>query len=370
MSTVGRPSERSDERRLRLERLRSRLGEEALDGLVVSAPGNVFYLSGFRGSSGALLITADRQMLLSDFRYRLQAREQAREFEFVEVERKVIAGAGAEAVRARVKRLGFDPAHLSCELRDQLAGAAEGVELAPRAGLVEALRAVKSPEEVGRIAEAAGLADRALAHMAGLVRPGATERQIALEGEFLMRREGAEGAAFDVIVASGARSALPHAETTDRALAAGDLVIVDIGARVAGYCSDMTRTFAVEHATDKASQIYGIVYRAQRAAAAQVRPGAVCGELDAAARAVIEEAGYGDRFGHGLGHGVGIEVQEGPRLGKGEEARLAAGNVITVEPGIYLEGFGGVRLEDLMVVTEDGGDTLTGAAMAPELPVG
>ena len=353
----------------RLERLRARLSEEALDGLLVSAPSNVFYLSGFRGSSGALLITADRQLLLSDFRYRLQASEQAREFEFIEIERKLIAGAGAEAVKTAVKRLGFDPAHLTCELRDQLAEAAEGVELLPQAGLVEVLRAVKSPREVKRIAEAAALADRALAHMIGLLRPGATERQIALEGEFLMRREGAEAAAFDIIVASGPRSALPHAETTDRALEPGDLVVIDIGARVAGYCSDMTRTFAVEHAGDRASQIYRIVYRAQRAAAAQLRPGVVCGELDATARAVIDEAGHGDDFGHGLGHGVGIEVHERPRLGKGEEVRLVAGNVVTVEPGVYLDGFGGVRLEDLMVVTEDGAQTLTGSPMPAELPV-
>jgi Xaa-Pro aminopeptidase len=353
----------------RLERLRARLSDEALDGLVVSAPSNVFYLSGFRGSSGALLITADRQALLSDFRYRLQAREQAPEFEFIEIERKLIAGAGAETAKAGVKRLGFDPAHLTCELRDQLAGATEGVELLPQAGLVEVLRAVKSPREVKRIAEAAALADRALAHMIGLLRPGATERQIALEGEFLMRREGAEAAAFDIIVASGPRSALPHAETTDRALEPGDLVVIDIGARVAGYCSDMTRTFAVEHAGDRASQIYRIVYRAQRAAAAQLRPGVVCGELDATARAVIDEAGHGDDFGHGLGHGVGIEVHERPRLGKGEEVRLVAGNVVTVEPGVYLDGFGGVRLEDLMVVTEDGAQTLTGSPMPAELPV-
>jgi len=353
----------------RLERLRARLSEEALDGLLVSAPSNVFYLSGFRGSSGALLITADRQVLLSDFRYRLQAGEQAREFEFIEIERQLLAGAGADAAKARVKRLGFDPGHLTCEMSDQLAEAAEGVELVPQPGLVEALRVVKSAQEIERIAQAAALADRALADVIGLLRPGATERQIALEAEFLMRRQGAEAAAFDLIVASGPRSALPHADTTDRALEPGDLVVIDIGARVAGYCSDMTRTFAVEHAGDRASQIYGIVYRAQRAAAAQVWPGVVCGELDATARAVIDEAGHGDDFGHGLGHGVGIEVHERPRLGQGEEVRLVAGNVVTVEPGIYLDGFGGVRLEDLMVVTEDGADTITGAPMPPELPV-
>jgi Xaa-Pro aminopeptidase len=353
----------------RLERLRARLRVEALDGLIVSAPGNVHYLSGFRGSSGVLLITGERAILFSDFRYRLQAREQASEFEFVEVPRRLVAAVGSEAAASGVKRFGYDHAHLTCELRDQLSEGAGSVELAPAAGIVEDLRAVKSANEIERIASAAALADRALAHMVNLLRPGAVEREIALEGEFLMRREGAEAAAFPVIVASGPHSALPHADSTDRALEPGDLVVIDIGARVSGYCSDMTRTFAIAPASDKAREIYEVVHRAQRAAAAQVRAGAVCGDLDAVARSLIEEAGHGDDFGHGLGHGVGIDVHERPRLAKGEETRLAAGNVVTVEPGIYLDGFGGVRLEDLIAVTEDGAQTLTGSAMLPELPI-
>ncbi len=352
----------------RLECLRSRLHHEALDGLVVSAPGNIFYLSRFRGSSGVLLITAERAILFSDFRYRLQAREQAPTFEFIEVPRKLIAAVRAEATAADVNRLGYDQAHLTCEQRDQLAESAEEVEIVPSAGIVEDLRAVKSPDEIRRIAAAAALADHALAHMASLLCPGITEREIALEGEFLMRREGAEAAAFDIIVASGPRSALPHAETTDRALEPGDLVVIDMGARVIGYCSDITRTFALAPAADKAKEIYAIVYRAQRAAVEQVRAGAVCGEIDAIARSLIEQVGYGECFGHGLGHGVGVEVHERPRLAKGEETHLVAGNVVTVEPGIYLDGFGGVRLEDLIAVTVDGGQMLTGSVMPEELP--
>ncbi len=353
----------------RLERLRARLRGQSLDGLVVTAPGNILYLSGFRGSSGALLITQERAALFSDFRYRLQAREQAPAFEFVEVPRRLLAAIGSEAARGGLKRLGYDQAHLTCELRDQLAEGAEGVELAPSAGMVEEMRSIKSAAEIERIAAAAALADRALAHMAGLLRPGARERDIALEGEFQMRREGAEAASFDIVVASGPRSALPHARTTERELAAGDLVVIDMGARVAGYCSDVTRTFAIAPCSDKAREIYRIVYGAQRAAAARLRAGAVCGDLDAVARKAIEDAGYGDEFGHGLGHGVGIEVHERPRLAKGEETVLAARNVVTIEPGVYLDGFGGVRLEDLMVVTDDGAETLTGAPMPPELPV-
>ena len=358
-----------ERRRERLACLRGLMGEAELDGVVVSAPSNVFYLSGFRGSAGTLLISPERAVLLSGFRYRLQAREQARDFEFVDVARRLVGGAGRLALEAGLKRLGYDPAHLSCELREQLAEGAEGVELAASPGLVEGMRAVKSPEEVELIRTAAGLGDRVLAHMMTLLRPGARERDIALEGEFLMRREGAEAAAFDLIVASGPRSALPHAETGERELGAGDLVVMDIGARVNGYCSDMTRTFAVGKASSQGEEIYRVVYRAQRAGAEAVKAGVSGGEVDAIARAVIGDAGYGEAFGHGLGHGVGIEVHEAPRLGQNEEGELVCGNVVTVEPGIYLEHVGGVRLEDLLVVGGEGAETLTGSALPAELPV-
>jgi len=353
----------------RLSLLRDRMRAAEIDGLVVSSPGNIFYLSGFRGSSGALLISEKRSVLFSDFRYRLQAREEAPDFEFVEVPRGLLSAVGGAAGQDGVRRLGYDPAHLTCKLRDQLAEGAGEVELAPAGDLVEGLRCVKSAEEVERIRTAAALADAAVARMAEMLRPGATEREVALEGEFLMRRRGAEAAAFDIIVASGPRSALPHAETTDRELRPGDVVVIDIGAKVAGYCSDMTRTFAVQSAPAVTQDIYGIVYRAQRAAAAAVRAGAVCGDVDGIARAMIEDAGHGDDFGHGLGHGVGIDVHEAPRLAKDEDAVLAAGNVVTVEPGIYLDGCGGVRLEDLLLVRSGDSETLTGSPMPAELPV-
>lgn len=353
----------------RLSRLRDRMRTAEIEGLVVSSPGNIFYLSGFRGSSGALLITEQRSSLFSDFRYRLQAREQAPDFEFIEVPRRLLARVGEAAGEDGLHRLGYDPAHLTCGMRDQLEEGASGLDLAAAEGLVEALRSVKSADEVERIKAAAALADAALVRMIEMLRPGATEREIALDGEFLMRRQGAEAAAFDVIVASGPRSALPHAETTDRELRPGDLVVIDIGARVSGYCSDMTRTFAVEAAPRAAQDIYRIVYQAQRAAAAGVRAGAVCGDVDSIARALIEDAGHGDDFGHGLGHGVGIEVHEEPRLAKAQEAALVAGNVVTVEPGVYVDGCGGVRLEDLLLVRDEGAEVVTGSPMPAELPV-
>jgi Xaa-Pro aminopeptidase len=358
----------SAEHQQRLGRLRARLAEADLDGLVVSTPSNIFYLSGFTGSSGALLVSRDRAALLSDFRYRLQAREQATDCEFVEIPRKLYFNLGALAKTWELRRVGFEGGHLTCEAKEQLAQGAEGVELTP-ASPVEELRVVKSAAEVACIRAAAHLADDALAAMVRLLRPGVTEREVALEGEFHMRRAGAEAAAFDLIVAFGPHSALPHAETTERRLQPGDLVVIDIGARVAGYCSDMTRTFASVEASPQAAEIYSICYRAQRAAAAAVKPGAACGEVDAVARTMIEAAGYGDAFGHGLGHGVGIDVHEGPRLAREIETKLQAGSVVTVEPGIYLADIGGVRLEDLVLVGEDGAETLTGSPMAEELPI-
>jgi Xaa-Pro aminopeptidase len=355
--------------RERLSRVRGHLRETGLHGLVVSHESNVFYLSGFRGSSGALLITADRALLFSDFRYRLQAEEQAPGFEFVEVPRGLLYAVAQTACEAGTRVLGYDGAHLTCEMRDELGEGTGGAELVNASGVVEGLRATKSLDEVQRMRRAAAVADEALERMVSLLRPGAVEREVAIEGEYSMRRAGAERAAFDVIVASGPRSALPHAVTTNRELEDGDLVVIDIGAVVSGYCSDMTRTYAVGSPSEEARRIYGLVYCAQRTGAAAAGPGVICGDVDAAARAIIGEAGYAEAFGHGLGHGVGIDVHEAPRLRKGEECPLAAGHVVTVEPGVYLERIGGVRLEDMVLVTETGSETLTQSAMACELPV-
>ncbi len=352
----------------RMEALRATLADGP-EALLVSAPSNIFYLSGFTGSAGMLLISRTHARLFSDFRYRLQASEQAPDYPFVEVSRGLVKGVGEKLATLGLPHVGFDSAHLTCQIRETLEESAPEVAWVPCPGRVEALRMVKSAEEIARMRRAAELADRALAHMAPLLRPGVTEREVAMEGEFFMRRAGAEAVAFKFIVGSGPHGALPHAEVTDRAFQPGDLVVVDMGARAEGYCSDMTRTFAIAEASDRAREIYSLVYRAQRLALGQVRAGAGCGALDALARTLITEAGYGDNFGHGLGHGVGIDVHEAPRLARDVETTLAAGHVVTVEPGIYLEGFGGVRLEDMGAVGEEGGEVLTQYPMAPELPV-
>jgi Xaa-Pro aminopeptidase len=352
----------------RLEALRASLPEQVKAHLV-SNPSHIFYLSGFTGSAGMLLVSRAEALLFSDFRYRLQAAEQAPDYEFVEIAKGLVKSAGQVAQSRGLRRLAVDPVHLTCQAQAQFAEGAGEAEVLPCEGLVEALRAIKSPAEIDRIRAAAALADRALAHMVSLLRPGVTERELALKGEFLMRREGAQSVSFDMIVASGPHGALPHAETTDRPLQPGDLVVVDLGARVQGYCSDMTRTFGLGPTSREAKAIYDLVYRAQRAALAQVRAGAVCGDLDAIARTLITEAGHGDDFGHGLGHGVGIDVHEAPRLGREVETVLEVGHVVTVEPGVYLAGIGGVRLEDLVAVGAESIEVLTQYPMASELPV-
>lgn len=345
----------------RLERLRRRMAEEQVDGLLVGSPANRRYLSGFTGSSGWLLITADRAELWTDFRYLEQAAAQAPAFEIVRHEADVYRHLGRRVGELGLGRLGFERDHLSYRQWERLRGGLpEKVELVPVAGWIEELRRVKDAGEIAAIRQAARIADEALLEVLADLRPGRTEREVALQLEFAMRRRGAEGVAFDFIVASGPRSALPHGTASDRVIQEGDLLTVDYGAVYGGYASDCTRTVVVGRAGERQREIYDIVLEAQRRALAAVRPGATGAEVDRAAREVIESAGYGEHFGHATGHGVGLEVHEGPRLAAtGGDDVLAPGMVVTVEPGIYLPGWGGVRIEDLVVVTESGGEILT-----------
>ncbi|HEY8395002.1 MAG TPA: Xaa-Pro peptidase family protein [Thermaerobacter sp.] len=356
--TAATPQEAT---RRRLETLRRRMAEEKVDGIWVGSPANRRYLSGFTGSSGWLLITADRAELWTDFRYLEQAAAQAPAFEVVRHEPDVYQHLGRRAGELGLTRLGFERDHLTYGQWERLrAGLPDTVELVPVAGWVEELRRVKDPGEIAAIRQAARIADEALLEVLAGLRPGMTEREVALQLEFAMRRRGAEGVAFDFIVASGPRSSLPHGLASERVIEEGDLVTIDYGAVYAGYASDCTRTVVIGRAGQRQREIYDIVLEAQRRAMAAVRPGATGADVDRAAREVIEAAGYGEHFGHATGHGVGLEVHEGPRLAAtaGDQV-LAPGMVVTVEPGIYLPGWGGVRIEDLVVVTEDGGEVLT-----------
>jgi Xaa-Pro aminopeptidase len=347
------------------------LRERELDALLVESPINLRYVTGFTGSHGLAMLAADpadrsklgRHLFLTDFRYATQSGEQLP----ATFEREIVAGelldAAARALPAVEGRLGFDDASLTVACHRRLLELLpESWQLVPCPGVVERLRAVKEPGEIALIRAAAELADEALKGVleGGVV--GRTERDVAIELELRMRRLGAEGPSFPSIVAAGARAALPHAEARDEAIPPDVLLTIDWGASLEGYCSDCTRTFATGEAIgDEAREVYAVVLRAQERGLSAVVAGPTGREVDAVAREVIELAGHGEHFGHGLGHGVGMDVHEGPRLSRtaGEQA-LLAGNVVTVEPGIYLPGRLGVRIEDLVVVEEGGREVLTG----------
>jgi Xaa-Pro aminopeptidase len=353
----------------RVGRLAAELREREVDVLLVATAVNLRYLTGFTGSHGLALVAAEavgseigQDRFLTDFRYATQSAEQVPD----RFEREVVTGSLLEAAARSLGdgsgRLGFDEDSLSVSghtrLRELLP---EKWELVGRAGAVERLREVKDTGELARIRAAAELADEALQGVLenGLV--GHTEREVAIELELRMRRLGAEAPSFPSIVAAGAHGALPHAEPRGQTISSNEFVTIDWGAQHEGYCSDCTRTYATgEGISEQAREVYELVLSAQQQALAAVQAGPSGRELDAVARTVIEQAGHGDHFGHGLGHGVGMEVHEGPRLSRtaGEDP-LRAGNVVTVEPGVYLPGQLGVRIEDLVVVGEGGREILT-----------
>ena len=316
---------------------------------------NVRYLTGFTGTNGACIVSADERLFVTDFRYVEQAGDQVSGFELAKAERDLIG----ELARRVGGRVGFDDAHVSVRAHERLREKAEpAVEFVPAGGLVERLREVKDEDELRVIGEAARLADDVYAALRERGLAGQTERGVAAWLEAELRARGAEPA-FPVIVAGGAHGALPHAEPRDVEIPGQALVIVDMGARLDGYCSDCTRTFASGQVDGAALEVYELVRSAQETALGALRAGVGCRELDGVARQAIETAGHGEHFGHGLGHGVGLEVHEAPRVAKSADGELRGGSVVTVEPGIYLPGELGVRIEDLVVVGEEGGRVLT-----------
>lgn len=345
----------------RAETLEAVVAERELDALLVTNLVNVRWLCGFTGSNAAALVGPGLRVFLTDFRYLTQATDQVGSAWEHRIGPDLLQLA-AEELGDRPLRLGFDDAHLTVRQHARLAELVRGdVDLVAAGGTVEDLRAVKEPAEIDRIRAAAVLADEAFREVV-LERPvvGRTERDVALDLEIAMRRRGAEAASFAPIVAAGAHGALPHAEPRDVPIPAGTLLVVDWGAQLDGYASDCTRTVATGELTPADREVYDLVLRAQEAALAAVRPGPAGREVDAVARAIIDDAGHGDHFGHGLGHGVGLEVHEGPRLSKLGDVPLRAGHVVTVEPGVYVPGAVGVRIEDLVAVTAGGHEVLNG----------
>ncbi len=352
-------------------RLAAELAARDLDALVVSDLINVRYLTGFTGSNAALLVFASTcdPVLVTDSRYRIQALRQAPDLDTV-IERAGPRHLVARAVSAGARRIGFESHVVTVDgfeaLAAEITGAAEltgrvGAELVRAPGVVEGLREVKDAGEVAMLSSAAEAADAALTALVagGGLRPGRTERAVARELESLMFDHGAEARAFDTIVATGANSAVPHHRPTDAVLTRGDFVKIDFGAVVAGYHSDMTRTFVMGAAADWQRDIYGLVAQAQRAGVAALEAGARLSEVDGAARRVIADAGFGENFGHGLGHGVGLQIHEAPGINSATGGTLRAGSVVTVEPGVYLPDRGGVRIEDTLVAGRQGPEQLT-----------
>jgi Xaa-Pro aminopeptidase len=345
----------------RVERVLAGLGEAEVDALlVVAAPVNLRYLTGFTGSNGLAVLGPELRRFVTDFRYTEQAAAQVVGFDREQGPRELLDALRGPWPEEPV-RLGFDDAQVSVRLHRRLRELLpDRVELVPAAGLVERVRAVKEPGEIATLRAAAEIVDTIYRGLAeeGLV--GRTEQEVARTLEHRMRVLGAEGPSFSSIVASGAHGALPHAAPRDVAIAPDTLVTLDLGAVVEGYASDCTRTWATgEGLPGDLADIYALCLEAQEAALAAVRPGPTGRQVDAVARDLIEAGGHGDAFGHPLGHGVGLDVHEDPRLSRANERPLEAGNVVTVEPGIYLPGRGGVRIEDLVVVTEDGHEVLT-----------
>ena len=348
----------------RLDRVRSELDAAACDALLVTNLTNIRYLTGFTGSAGLLLVGATGAVLATDGRYKFQAAEQLAAAG-VDVRIEVGAVEGQQAALARaaagIGRLGLEAA--SVTWARQRAFAAEwfpDAELVPTVAVVEALRRVKDELELELMARAAQVADEALAAVKSMLLDGPTESEFGLALDTEMRRRGATGPSFETIVASGPNAAKPHARPTTRRVEPGELVVLDFGALVSGYCSDMTRTVCVgEPRSPVLSRMVEVVAAAQRAGVALVRPGVSGVEVDRACREVIAEAGWSDAFLHGTGHGVGLDIHEAPWVGPTSSDTLAPGHVVTVEPGVYLPEHGGVRIEDTVVVTEDGCYPLT-----------
>ncbi|WP_026342898.1 Xaa-Pro peptidase family protein [Nocardia sp. BMG111209] len=345
--------------------LRDLLVEAGVDALLVTDLINIRYLTGFTGSNAALLVHSwdgieERTMICTDGRYATQVGEQVPDLR-AEIARACARRLVELAGEWQVGRIGFESHVVTVDQHRALLEQAGGLQLVPMPGLVEQLRMVKDPYEVSQLRAACAAADAGLAALLGRggLRPGRTERQVARELEWLMFEHGSEAVSFETIVATGANSAVPHHRPTDAVLATGDFVKFDFGAVVGGYHSDMTRTFVLGAADDWQRDVYTLVYEAQRAGRESLRPGVSCAEVDAAARSVIEGAGHGDLFVHGLGHGVGLQIHEAPGIARAGTGTLLGGVAVTVEPGVYFPGRGGVRIEDTLVVREGGPELLT-----------
>ena len=344
---------------LRVQKLRELMKAKEIDGFLVTSPYNLRYLTNFTGTTGLAVITLDKAFFVTDFRYTEQAASQAQGFEIVKNAGPIFDEVATLCETQQINALAFEESYVSFAEYSILEEIIEESALVPVARMIENLREVKDEAEVAIIKKACEIADKAFAHILTKIKPGMTEIEVANELDFFMRAQGATGVSFDTIVASGVRSAMPHGVASSKVIEQGDLITIDFGCYYEGYVSDMTRTFAIGDPGEKLKEIYQIVLDAQLKVLEAAKAGMTGIALDAVARDHITACGYGEAFGHSTGHGIGLEIHEGPNVSFRADKAFVPGNVITNEPGIYLPGIGGVRIEDDMLVTESGIEVLT-----------
>jgi Xaa-Pro aminopeptidase len=343
----------------RLIKLREKLAANSLDAAFLYSKENRRYISGFTGSTGYVIVTADKAFFVTDFRYRDQAQNQCKDFEVVIHGSSLMDQLKETILSTNIKNIAIEEGYMTVAFYDNLKNSLENVELLPLKGIMDELRLFKDADEIESIAKAASIADEAFTHILSFIKPGKTEIEVAVELEYFCKQKGATEMSFDSIVASGVRSSLPHGVFSEKVINNGEFLTMDFGCVYNGYCSDMTRTVFVGKADEKQKNIYNTVLEAQQKALEQIKPGMLGKEVDKIARDIITAAGFGENFGHGLGHGVGLAVHEEPRLSPLGERALEANMVVTDEPGIYIAEYGGVRIEDLVLVTDQGNKVLS-----------
>nr|WP_295975553.1 Xaa-Pro peptidase family protein [uncultured Bacillus sp.] len=345
----------------KIEKIRAAIENQGLDGILITSPYNRRYVSNFTGTAGAALISRSHAHFITDFRYVEQASKQCTGYEIVQQQRTIQEEIAKLSQDLGIRKLGFESEYMTYAAYQEYK-AAVSVNFVPISNVIEKLRLIKTASEIKILKEAAEIADAAFNHILQFIQPGKTELEVANELEFFMRKAGATSSSFDTIVASGVRSALPHGVATDKVIEKGDMVTMDFGALYQGYVSDITRTISVGEPDEKLKELYYIVLEAQIRGVAGFRPGISGKEADALTRDYIIEKGYGEYYGHSAGHGIGLEVHEGPALSVRSDTILETGMVVTCEPGIYLPGLGGIRIEDDVLITSNGNELLTHSA--------
>ena len=343
---------------MKLAKLRASLINKGIDALLITNDYNRRYMTGFTGTAGVAVVSQNDAVFITDFRYTEQAAAQVKDFRIVQHTGTIFAEVANQVAQMNIQTLGFEKDALVYSMYELYKNSVKA-DLVPVSGLIEKIRLIKTEQEINIIKVACEIADHAFTHILDFIKPGKTELEVSNELEFFMRKQGATSSSFDIIVASGVRSALPHGVATDKIIEQGDFVTLDFGALYNGYISDITRTIAVGKPSEKLVEMYNVVLESQLLALEKVGPGMTGIEADAVARDYLKSKGYGEAFGHSTGHGIGLEVHEGPGLSFRSETVLQPGMTVTIEPGVYLPGIGGVRIEDDILITENGNERLT-----------